>query len=149
MVFPQALVPPAVLLWCQLCPQPSPTWWGVSHQWQCLCPKCPFLPRTVKFLVSKGLWAFSTLNSPYLKTKINCRQVRTPENKGEFKARLQGVKSIWQRREKRDEFSGSRAISESTQASCHSVKSQCTSTRSEIGLHSLLCVYEFVKADLF
>lgn len=46
-----------------------------------------------------------------------------------------------------DGFAGSRAISESTQASCHSVKSQCASTPSEIGLHSLLCVYEFVKAD--
>ena len=41
----------------------------------------------------------------------------------------------------KDEFTGSGAISESTQASCHSLKSQCTSTRSEIGLHSLLCLF--------
>lgn len=28
---------------------------GVSHQGQFLCPRCLFLPKTVKFLVSEGL----------------------------------------------------------------------------------------------
>lgn len=67
-VFPQAVVPPAVWLWL---PAVSPALGvpGVTPQWQCLCPRCLFLPRTVRFLVSEGLWAFSTLNSPQLKTK--------------------------------------------------------------------------------
>lgn len=37
----------------------------------------------------------------------------------------------------------------STQVLCRSLKSQCSLTRSEIGLHSLLCIYELVKVDLF